>query len=66
MNGADLFAQGLKVRGVEWVSTLCGHGLNEIYAACLRAGLRLVDVRNEQTAAYMAECAGRLTGRVGV
>ena len=66
MNGADLFAQGLKAWGAERVSTLCGHGLNEIYAACLRAGLRLVDVRNEQTAAYMAECAGRLTGRVGV
>ncbi len=66
MNGADLFAHCLKARGVEWVSTLCGHGLNEIYAACLRAGLQLIDVRNEQTAAYMAECAGRLSGRVGV
>ena len=66
MNGADLFAQCLKARGVEWVSKLCGHGLNEIYAACLRAGLQLIDVRNEQTAAYMAECAGRLSGWVGV
>jgi acetolactate synthase-1/2/3 large subunit len=66
MNGADLFARCLVARGVEWLSTLCGHGLNEVYAACLRQGLRLVDVRNEQTAAYMAECAGRLSGRAGV
>ena len=66
MNGADLLARTLRVRGVEWISTLCGHGLNEVYAACERAGIRLIDTRNEQTAAYMAECWGRLSGRVGV
>ena len=66
MNGADLFAQALRARGVEWISTLCGHGLNEVYAACERAGIRLIDTRNEQTAAYMAECWGRLSGQVGV
>ena len=66
MNGADLLARALKAQGVEWISTLCGHGLNEIYAACQRAGIRLIDTRNEQAAAYMAECWGRLTGQVGV
>ena len=66
MNGADLFAFALRAQGVEWVSTLCGHGLNEVYAACGRAGIRLIDTRNEQAAAYMAECWGRLSGRVGV
>lgn len=66
MNGADLFARALKAQGVEWISTLCGHGLNDVYASCLDAGLRLIDVRNEQTAAYMAECWGRLSGGVGV
>ena len=58
MNGADLFALSLRAQGVEWIGTLCGHGLNEVYAACLRADIKLVDVRNEQTAAYMAECWG--------
>lgn len=66
MNGADLLACALKAQDVQWISTLCGHGLNEVYAACRRAGLRLIDVRNEQTAAYMAECWGRLSGQVGV
>ena len=48
------------------MSTLCGNGLDPLYAACKRQGLRLVDVRNEQAAGYMADAVGRLTGRVGV
>ncbi len=66
MNGADVLVQALQAQGVHWISTLCGHGLNEIYAACQRADLRLIDVRNEQTAAYMAESWGRLSRHVGV
>lgn len=66
MNGADALAATLKVQGVEWMSTLCGNGLNGIFEACGRAGIRLIDTRNEQTAAYMAECWGRLSGQVGV
>jgi acetolactate synthase-1/2/3 large subunit len=66
MTGAELFMAELKARGVEWISTLCGHGLGPLYAACQNAGLRLVDTRNEQTAAYMAECWGRLSRQVGV
>lgn len=66
MTGAELFVSELKARGVEWMSTLCGHGLSPLYAACQKAGLRLVDTRNEQTAAYMAECWGRLSRRVGI
>ena len=66
MNGADALAAALASQGVEWMSTLCGHGMNEVYAACSRAGIRLIDTRNEQTAAYMAECWGRLSRQVGV
>lgn len=66
MTGAELFVSELKTRGVEWISTLCGHGLSPLYAACQQAGLRLIDTRNEQTAAYMAECWGRLSRQVGV
>ena len=66
MNGADALVAALQAHGVTWISTLCGHGLNEIYAAGRRAGLRLVDTRNEQTAAYAAEAWGRLSGGVGV
>lgn len=66
MTGADLFAAELQAHGVSWIATLCGNGLNSILAACQRRGIRLVDTRNEQAAAYMAECWGRLTRRVGV
>ncbi len=63
---ADWFAEGLKQRGVEWIATLCGHGLDPLFDAARRAGIRLIDVRNEQTAGYIAEAAGRLTKRPGV
>ncbi|NLC59556.1 MAG: thiamine pyrophosphate-binding protein [Armatimonadetes bacterium] len=66
MTGAELFAAELRRQGVSWISTLCGNGLNSILAGCRRAGIRLVDTRNEQAAAYMAEGWGRLTRQVGV
>jgi len=66
MNGADLLIAGLQERGIEWMATLCGHGLDPLLHAARKAGMRLVDVRNEQTCAYMADAAGRLTGRPGV
>jgi acetolactate synthase-1/2/3 large subunit len=66
MTGADVLVRQLKAHGVTFVSTLCGNGLDPFYVACQRHGLRLVDVRNEQAAGYMADVVGRLTGRVGV
>src|ERR1041385_3490547 len=66
MNAADLLIAGLRERGIEWIATLCGHGLDPLLHAARKAGMRLVDVRNEQTCAYMADAAGRLTGRPGV
>ncbi len=66
MTGAGLFVHELQQRGVTWAATLCGHGLDPLYAACRDAGLRLVDSRNEQAASYMGDACGRLTGRPGV
>ena len=66
MTAVDWFVRGLQERGAEWIATLCGHGLDPFDYASRQAGLRLVDVRNEQTAAYMAGVHGRLTGRPGV
>ena len=56
----------LKRRGVEWIATLCGHGLDPLFEAAARQQIRLIDTRNEQTAAYIADSFGRLTGRPGV
>src|SRR5215472_5896264 len=66
MTAAELLVSGLRLRAVEWIGTLCGHGLDPLLNAARNAGLRLVDVRNEQTCAYMADAFGRLTRRPGV
>src|SRR5262245_12764199 len=66
MTATEWVVQGLRERGVEWMATLCGHRLDPLVHAAQQGGILLVDTRNEQTAAYMAECYGRLTGRPGV
>jgi len=66
MNGAELLVRELQSRGVSFVSVLCGNGLDSFLMAASKAGLRVVDTRNEQAASYIAETYARLTGRVGV
>lgn len=66
MTAIEWFLAEWKQRGVSWLATLCGHGLDPLYDAARRLGLRLIDTRNEQTAGYMAGSAGRLTRRPGV
>jgi acetolactate synthase-1/2/3 large subunit len=62
----EWFAESLRERGVTWISTLCGHGLDPLFHAARQTGIRLVDTRNEQTAAYIAEGYGRLSKQPGV
>ena len=66
MTAADILVEELQARGVKFIATLNGHGLDPFYLACDRAGMRMVDVRNEQSASYIAEVTGRLTRNVGV
>jgi acetolactate synthase-1/2/3 large subunit len=66
ITAADAFAEALRRNGIDWIATLCGHGLDPLFSAVDRAGLRLVDTRNEQTASYIADAYGKLTGRPGV
>ena len=61
MNAADVLVKELQARGVPFIATLNGHGLDPLLLACKRAGMRMIDVRNEQAAGYMAEVTGRLT-----
>lgn len=63
---ADLLVAELKDRQVPFVASLNGHGLDPFYLACQRAEMRVIDVRNEQAAGYMAEVTGRLSRKVGV
>lgn len=66
MTGADLVVETLRAHGVTFVSTLVGNGIHPLLQAAWRAGLRVIDTRNEQTASYMAEAYGRFTRRMGV
>ncbi|MEM2153346.1 MAG: thiamine pyrophosphate-binding protein [Nitrososphaeria archaeon] len=66
MKGAEFVAKMLKYNGVEFVSTLCGNGLHLLYPELVREGIRLIDVRHEQAAAYIADAYARLTGKLGV
>lgn len=66
MTGADVFVHELMSAGVSCIYTLCGNGLEPILTASHKAGMRVIDTRNEQAAAYMADTVGRLTRRIGV
>ena len=66
MNGAHWLVKTLQRRGVEYVFALCGNGLKPFLDACVDLGMPVVDVRNEQSAAYMADTWGRMTKRIGV
>jgi acetolactate synthase-1/2/3 large subunit len=66
MNGADSVVTYLRSRGIEFITTVCGNGLEPLYEACARAGIRLVDFRNEQAASLAADTVARLTGKLAV
>jgi acetolactate synthase-1/2/3 large subunit len=66
MNGAQWVVRTLRDRGVEHVFALCGNGLNPFLDACIDFDMKVIDVRNEQAASYMADTWGRMTRRLGV
>jgi acetolactate synthase-1/2/3 large subunit len=66
MNGAQWFVRTLTEAGVDRVFVLCGNGLNPFLDACLDYGVKIIDVRNEQAASYMADTWGRFTRKLGV
>jgi acetolactate synthase-1/2/3 large subunit len=64
--GGHLVAEALKRAGVDTIYTLSGGHIFPIYDGCVKLGIRIVDVRHEQTATFAAEAHGKLTGNVGV
>lgn len=66
MNSAQWLVQALKAGGVERVFVLCGNGLRPFLDACQSVGMPMLDVRNEQAAAFMADATARLTRRLAV
>ena len=66
VTGGRLVVRALKREGVECIFALSGGHVDPIFQACIDEDLRLIDVRHEQAAAFMADGWARVTGRPGV
>ncbi|HMN79992.1 MAG TPA: thiamine pyrophosphate-binding protein [Burkholderiaceae bacterium] len=63
---AAVIARFLKQRGVQRVYALCGGHIMPIWMRLDDEGIRIVDVRDERAAVYMAHAEAELTGGLGV
>lgn len=66
VDGGRLFAKALKKEGVEYVFTLNGGHIYNLYEGCAEEGIEIVDFRHEQVAAHAAEGWAKVTGKPGV
>ena len=66
VHGGRLVSQALARHGVTHLFTLCGGHIQAIYDGCLDDGIRVIDVRHEQTAGHAADGWARATGKPGV
>jgi len=63
----DILARCLKAQGVKDIFFIMGGPMLDAETACIKEGIRLIDTRHEQGAAYMAQGYSRVTqgpGRV--
>ncbi len=65
-SAAALIARFLKARGVDRVFGLCGGHIMPIWMRLDAEGIRIIDVRDERAAVYMAHAHAELTGGLGV
>src|ERR1700739_519712 len=66
VHAGRLVARRLKASGIDTVFTLSGGHLFSIYDGCRSEGIRLIDTRHEQTAAFAAEGWAKVTREPGV
>ncbi len=64
-HGGRLAVEVLQRHGVETVFTLSGGHLFVLYDGAVQAGVRLVDVRHEQSATFAAEGFAKVTRQLG-
>ena len=65
-SGAGVIARFLRARGVDRIFGLCGGHIMPIWMRIDAEGIRIVDVRDERAAVYMAHAYAELTGNLGV
>jgi len=63
---AGVIARFLKARGVDRIFALCGGHIMPIWMRADAEGIRIIDVRDERAAVYMAHAHAELTGGLGV
>ncbi|MGE5270569.1 MAG: thiamine pyrophosphate-binding protein [Thiohalocapsa sp.] len=66
ITGNEIIARCLKAQGVKDLFFLMGGPMLDAEAECIKAGIRLIDTRHEQGAAYMAQAYSRVTQGPGV
>ncbi|HTL28450.1 MAG TPA: thiamine pyrophosphate-binding protein, partial [Tepidisphaeraceae bacterium] len=66
MKAAELVVHCLENEGVELLFALPGEETLHLTDALLDSRIRVITVRHEQGAAFMADVYGRLTGKAGV
>jgi len=66
ITGSEVLAQALSSQGVDTMFYLMGGPMLETEAACIALGIRAIDHRHEQAAAFAAHAWTRVTRRPGV
>ena len=66
IDGGRLFAKALRQEGVQYVFTLNGGHIYNLYEGCADEGIEIIDFRHEQAAAHAAEGWAKVTGKPGV
>jgi len=65
-HGGSIIGELLAAEGVQCLYTLCGGHISPILVGAKAHGVRVVDVRDEVTAAFAADASSRMTGVPGV
>lgn len=65
-HGGDFIAEALRAHDIDRIYTLSGGHIFPIYDGLHSRGMRIIDVRHEQTAGFAAEAHGKLSRRPGV
>jgi acetolactate synthase-1/2/3 large subunit len=60
MQGGQILAKAMALKGIKKVFSLCGGFLNPIYDGCLAYDVEVVGTRNEMEAGFMASATSRL------
>src|SRR2546425_1545294 len=66
LSGNEILARCLKAQGTKDLFFIMGGPMLDAELSCIKEGIRLIDTRHEQGAAYMAQAYSRVTQGPGV